>query len=128
MPILNWTPEFSVGVNEFDEQHQQLMAIMNKLFTLYTEKKFSSTDVGPIFKELNDYADMHFSTEEHYFDVYNYPKKAEHTAMHDAHRRKVRRIGHPMSEVSAWPHQPEEFASCAGCPGAMRRLLRRAPH
>ncbi len=92
MPIINWTKDFSVGVKEFDEQHQQLMTIMNELFNLYTAKKFKDVDVNPIFKELNDYADMHFSTEEHYFDLYNYPKKAEHIAMHEAHRQKMKQL------------------------------------
>jgi hemerythrin-like metal-binding protein len=89
MPILNWTEEYSVGVQEFDNQHKKLMAIINKLFTLYTEKKFSNIDVNPIFAELNDYANIHFSTEEHYFNLYNYPQKAEHLAMHAAHRKKM---------------------------------------
>jgi hemerythrin-like metal-binding protein len=89
MALINWSGEFSVGVKELDEQHKKLILIINELFTLYTEKKFASTDVTPIFAALMDYADQHLSTEEYYFTLYNYPNKATHVAMHDAYRQKI---------------------------------------
>ena len=90
MATINWTKEFSVGVKELDEQHQKLIAIINQLFTLYSEKKFKDVDVDPIFKQLLDYADYHFGTEEHYFNLYNYEKKEPHIAMHNAYRQKIK--------------------------------------
>ena len=89
MAIINWTPEYSVGVAEIDEQHKKLFELMNRLFTLYSEKKFSKVDVIPIFNELIDYADEHFSTEEHYFNLYNYEQKDQHTALHESYRQKI---------------------------------------
>jgi hemerythrin-like metal-binding protein len=89
MAIITWNQDFSVGVSELDEQHKKLIAIINQLFTLYSEKKFSNIDVNPIFQELIDYADQHLSTEEHYFSLYNYPKKDQHIALHDAYRKKI---------------------------------------
>lgn len=90
MAKINWTKEYSVGVQELDEQHQKLIAIINQLFALYSEKKFKDVDVEPIFKQLLDYADYHFSTEEHYFALYNYDKKEPHIAMHNAYRQKIK--------------------------------------
>lgn len=89
MALINWTEEYSVGVKELDEQHQQLIAIINQLFTLYSEKRFKKVDVEPIFRSLLDYADYHFSTEEHYFNLYGYAKKAQHFALHEAYRQKI---------------------------------------
>jgi hemerythrin-like metal-binding protein len=89
MALINWSEEFSVGVNELDEQHKKLITIINQLFLLYSEKKFTNIDVNPIFKELMDYADQHFSTEEHYFNLYNYEKKEQHIAMHETYRKKI---------------------------------------
>ncbi|MFA6194122.1 MAG: bacteriohemerythrin [Patescibacteria group bacterium] len=89
MAIINWIEEYSVGVKELDEQHQKLIAIINELFTLYSEKKFKNVDVEPIFKQLLDYADYHFSTEEHYFTLYNYEKEEAHIAMHNIYRQKI---------------------------------------
>lgn len=89
MAIITWGNEFSVGVQELDEQHKKLIIIINKLFTLYTEKKFNTTDVTPVFQSLKDYSDEHFSTEEHYFNLYNYPKRVEHIQQHNLHRKKM---------------------------------------
>jgi len=89
MNLINWTLDYSVGVGELDEQHKKLIAIINKLFVLYSENKFAQVDVAPIFQELVDYADQHFSTEEHYFELYNYDKKDLHTAIHNSYREKI---------------------------------------
>lgn len=89
MAIITWDKSYSVGVAELDNQHQKLIALINKLFSLYSENKFSETDVMPIFEELMDYADQHFSTEEHYFQLYNYDKKDEHIANHESYRKKI---------------------------------------
>ena len=89
MDLIKWNDDFSVGVEEFNGQHQKLIALINKLFTLYSENKFNNVDVDPVFKELMDYADEHLSTEEYYFTLYNYPKKDQHIAMHDAYRKKI---------------------------------------
>jgi len=89
MALINWTEEYSVGVKELDEQHRRLVAVINQLFTLYSEKKFKKVDVEPIFKKLLDYADYHFGTEEHYFNLYNYAEKAQHSALHESYRQKI---------------------------------------
>ncbi len=89
MALINWNDDFSVGVKELDEQHQKLIAIINKLFALYSEKKFNNVDVNPIFKELMDYANQHLAAKEHDFTLYNYPKKDQHIAMHNAYRQKI---------------------------------------
>jgi hemerythrin-like metal-binding protein len=90
MALINWTEEYSVGVKELDKQHQQLINIINQLHNLYAEKRFEKINVEPIFKELSDYADYHFSTEEHYFNLYNYESKAQHTALHESYRAKIK--------------------------------------
>ena len=49
----------------------------------------NNIDISPIFKELIDYADQHLNAEEYYFNLYNYPKKEQHVALHDAYRQKI---------------------------------------
>jgi hemerythrin len=89
MPIINWKEDYSVGVKQLDEQHQRLISLINKLFLLFNDKKFNQLDVEPIFRELIKYADEHFGTEEYYFHLYDYEKKDEHIALHNAYRQKV---------------------------------------
>jgi len=89
MALITWNDKYSVGVKELDGQHQKLVSIINLLFGLYLAHKFAKADAEPVFKELFDYADYHFSTEEHYFQVYNYPKKDEHINIHNIYRKKM---------------------------------------
>lgn len=89
MALITWNDEYSVQVAELDSQHQTIINLINKLQSLYEEKKFSGADASPILKELSDYADSHFNTEEYYFKLYNYEKKEGHIAMHEAYRHKI---------------------------------------
>lgn len=89
MAFITWIQDYSVGVEELDHQHQKLVDIINQLFNLYEAQKFDKTDVEPIFKELTDYANYHFGTEEHYFQLYNFPRKDEHIAIHNVYRKKM---------------------------------------
>lgn len=92
MNTITWTEENSVGVKELDYQHQGLIAIINRLTTLYNENKFEKAEAEPIFKLLFEYADYHLGTEEHYFNLYNYPQKDEHIKTHDQYREKIRTL------------------------------------
>ncbi|MEI6529341.1 MAG: bacteriohemerythrin [Candidatus Falkowbacteria bacterium] len=89
MAIITWGEDFSVGVHELDEQHKELILIINELFALYAAKKFKNTDVTPIFQSLKKYSDAHLSTEEHYFILYNYPKLVQHVEQHNLYRKKL---------------------------------------
>lgn len=100
MAIITWSKDFSVGVQELDEQHKKLIEIINNLFILYAEKKFSTTDVTPVFQSLKNYSDEHFSTEEHYFNLYGYPKKDEHVEQHNLHRKKIAELETGYNKVN----------------------------
>lgn len=101
MAIITWDASYSVGIAEIDKQHQVLIGIINKLFSLYTEKRFSQTDVEPIFRELTDYANEHFGTEERYFLTYGYPQKDQHIALHDSYRQKVSQLKEEYDQASS---------------------------
>lgn len=61
MAIITWNEDYSVGVEEIDKQHQVLIGIINKLFSLYVEKKFAQTEVAPIFKGKKIYRLYYFT-------------------------------------------------------------------
>lgn len=89
---IHWKKDYSVGVEELDKQHQRLISLINKLFLLYKDNKFDSVDVNRIFKDLTDYADEHFSTEEYYFKLYGYEKEKQHIELHNNYRKKVEEL------------------------------------
>lgn len=63
MLFFAWDERFLTGVPIIDEQHQELVRIINQLASMLAE----GCDAGHfamLFKRLDDYARMHFATEE----------------------------------------------------------------
>ncbi|MFA5163304.1 MAG: bacteriohemerythrin [Patescibacteria group bacterium] len=89
MPYIKWEDSFSVGVHEIDEQHQKIIEIINRLSQMYEKKEVQDFVLEDIIKELSDYADYHFATEEKYFKKFAYEKTEGHIAMHNNYRDKI---------------------------------------
>jgi hemerythrin len=86
--LLNWQESYSVNVREIDLQHQCFVEIINKLYSAFIDKKLDE-EILPIIRELEDYAAMHFRTEESYFTKFNYPSMTEHVAEHHAFIQQI---------------------------------------
>lgn len=83
MAIIDWSDEFSVGVDLIDKQHKILIRAIN-LLALAVAHDTSRELMGEIFTTLRDYTDTHFSYEEELFDCFGYPATEEHKAQHRA--------------------------------------------
>ena len=81
MKIIEWAQKMSVQVAEIDDQHKKLVEIINAAFSIENpsenRKKFE-----PILNDLIEFTRVHFSTEEKYFDKFNYAEKDEHIEEH----------------------------------------------
>ena len=90
MSLIPWREEYALGISEIDEQHQKILAIINKLSDLFNEKRHKDqAEIDQVIQELSDYAIYHFQTEEKYFQLFNYEKAKEHISVHDLYRTKV---------------------------------------
>jgi len=88
MPLILWDDSFSVNVREIDEQHEKLFDLINSLYEAM--KKGQSKEILPkIIDELFHYVEKHFSTEEKYFDRFNYPESESHKIEHYNFLKKV---------------------------------------
>jgi hemerythrin len=85
--VLEWDTKYSVKVAEIDEQHQRLFSLVNSLGEAIDSRDVSS--VPEIFTELIAYTQYHFSTEEKYFDKFNYPETFAHKEQHRLFAEKV---------------------------------------
>ncbi len=86
---IEWSEKFSVGVDEIDAQHRQLLELMNKLGD--TADAEGSTKSGS-FSALNamvNYAELHFTTEESYLQRYSYPEYLTQKKEHEEFVEKV---------------------------------------
>lgn len=81
MPAIDWDDRLVTGIKDIDEQHKQLIAIVNRLHASY------STKAGPlvvpnIIGELRDYAKFHFAKEEEFMNRHGFPALASHRNEH----------------------------------------------
>ena len=76
-----WKPEYSVKIQEIDEQHKKIIDMLNRLYTAFMNKEHDQ-QIGKIIEELEEYTVYHFGTEEKYFYRYGFPETKEHMLKH----------------------------------------------
>ncbi len=80
--FIEWTDELSVGIEEINEQHKVLIALINRMHNAIEDKHGSEEVIG-ILTELADYTKIHFAVEESLMRILNYPGYDEHKDIHD---------------------------------------------
>jgi hemerythrin len=79
---LQWTREFSVGVDEIDSHHKELFNRINNLDSAMKQGR-AKEEVIRLIEFLDEYAIIHFGTEEKYMTDHGYPGYALHKSKHD---------------------------------------------
>ncbi len=116
MAFFEWKEEYLVHIPEIDEQHQHLFEIVNNfLETITTLSKHENVIpvVDSTVHEIMDYTVYHFSTEEKYLRLYDYPNLAEHRAIHRKIMDEVLEIWNSVKAGSV-SLDPVEVTSLAG--------------
>lgn len=80
--FMKWNPDYSVNNKIIDDQHKNLIKILNKLYQGFMEKKHLDILID-VVNELEDYTKCHFKTEEDLFVKNNYIGAIEHKKEHD---------------------------------------------
>jgi hemerythrin len=88
MAIIIWSNDFSVRVNEIDQQHQKLVLLINRLHEAMSHGNGSKV-IFEILDEMTQYAVYHFNTEEKYFEKYNFKGAESHIQSHADFVKKV---------------------------------------
>jgi hemerythrin len=88
MALINWDAGLSVSVNEIDQQHQKLIAMINDLNDAMRQGKGRNILI-PVINGLITYTATHFKVEEKYFDQFNYADAQPHKDEHAAFVKKV---------------------------------------
>lgn len=79
--MIQWDSSLSVSVAEIDLQHQRLVRMINELNDAMRVGK-SREMLGKIVSGLISYVQVHFTTEEKYFDQFKYPETDHHKQEH----------------------------------------------
>ena len=88
MATIIWNNTLSVGVRQIDEQHQQLIQLINDLNSAMKSGKGKDV-LAQTLKGLADYTVNHFKVEEDYFDRFSYPDRFIHKRAHSEFVAKV---------------------------------------
>lgn len=80
---LQWDETYSVGIKTFDDEHQILFGLINRLHAV-TQEQRSRHVVGEVLEGLAAYVKLHFKSEEEAMLKYKYPGYHQHKEEHDS--------------------------------------------
>ncbi len=110
MPFVNWSSEFSVGIEEFDDEHKKLLQLINDLYDAVQAGSGRET-LGKVLDGLISYVSYHFAHEEEVFQATNYPGTERHRLQHRALTTTVAEIydDFKLGASTTMPQQVLEF-------------------
>lgn len=88
MPLMEWNQRLSVGITQFDQEHQKLVSMINELFDAVQAGRGKEA-LGSILDGLIEYTKTHFANEEHFMQKHGYPNLEAHKREHDALTKQV---------------------------------------
>jgi len=86
--MIKWEEKYSVGLSIIDEEHKELIRIMNVAIKA-KQHNDNIDEISKLLKQLTVYTLKHFSTEESYMVEFNYPEFQYHKEEHHDFSNKV---------------------------------------
>ena len=81
MAFVDFEPQYRTGIDAMDTQHARLIDLINRLYEAMRNGRATEAS-GQILKELMEYANVHFSSEEATLEKIGYPDVAQHKEVH----------------------------------------------
>jgi len=81
MPLMNWDSSLDVGVDKMNDEHQQILSLMNHIYDA-REAVRSGPDVIALVDRLGQVTIDHFRDEEAYMEQIGYAGIASHKLIH----------------------------------------------
>ena len=81
MALLTWEERYSVQVRELDDQHKNLIGMVQALHEAMREGR-GKQELNKIFAGLVTYTASHFASEERLMKMHGYPEYQEHQEIH----------------------------------------------
>ncbi|MFT5697312.1 MAG: hemerythrin-like metal-binding protein [Desulforhopalus sp.] len=79
--LIPWSSKLCIGIDTIDEQHKELVRLVNQLHSAM-KAKVGSQESSDILENLAKYTIYHFGFEEEMFDKFDYENKEEHKKDH----------------------------------------------
>ncbi len=78
---MEWSDEYSVGIDEMDKQHRQLFRLLSEFEDAIRSGK-EAIVIGPVVDKLFSYTKTHFVKEEKLMRNHSYPDLESHKKAH----------------------------------------------
>lgn len=111
MEKIVWKPEYSVGVERLDRQHQKIISVINNLIAKPRVFRTPGT-IADVLVELNGYVSEHFLLEEQLLAEHDYPNLIEHSKKHTEYGERI--ADFCLKTVEKDKNVPEELLSYLG--------------
>ena len=89
MERIQWSEYLSVGIEQIDSQHKELIRIANGLISA-VEKQRGDRVINNVIRRLRNYTVFHFNSEEGLMADVRYPRRGEHENEHAKLKRIVK--------------------------------------
>ncbi len=92
--MITWKDEYSLGIENIDQQHKKLFEIAGRAYELLKDQHYLDKydKIIEILDELKEYTVYHFNQEEEYMKSINYKKILSHKVQHDDFVEKVNNV------------------------------------
>jgi hemerythrin len=87
MTLIQWDDAMSVGMNELDGQHRELIDLINDAYEAI--QRHDEPRMVSLVGKMRDYSVVHFQAEESVLRSLNYPDLEAHARQHQAFTDKV---------------------------------------
>ena len=92
--MYQWSDEYSLGIEEIDQQHRRLIEIANQIYEIMNDQwrldKYNQ--ILEVLGEMKDYTIYHFKSEEEYMAKIGYKKRFSHAIEHSAFVEKLNAV------------------------------------
>ncbi|MEJ2697293.1 MAG: bacteriohemerythrin [Candidatus Sulfobium sp.] len=95
---MKWTEDLSVGIEEIDEQHKELISRINDLVDSVRQKA-CKYKIGDVIKFLEEYIVVHFGEEEELMRKHDYPEYKSHKARHEYFMREFAELRKELEKL-----------------------------
>ena len=102
MFYFQWKDAYLTHIDELDDQHQKLVALINSFYTDLLncpENAEKQACIGKTLEELVAYSNYHFAAEEKLMLEHQYPAYQQHKQEHESFKRKVAALMQTQNEA-----------------------------
>lgn len=100
--MIEWKSQYSVENQRLDEQHQKLFELVNEILeAMKTEKSRDAVFIASVLKQLYEYTQYHFRSEENLFVGTGYPFVEEHIQAHRDFTGKVKEMVADQNKIGS---------------------------